>query len=112
MLDEQLPAKHLKPPLNAAGHTAEGVRDMGWSGLKNGELLNAYAAHGFEALLTADRNMAYQQHAAKLPLPVVVLQVTSTHKDHLLRVLPLVHLLLEDEDELQPNFYFVGPVAS
>jgi hypothetical protein len=35
---------------------------MGWSGVKNGELLKLAEADGFNVLLTADRNMAYQQN--------------------------------------------------
>jgi hypothetical protein len=35
--------------------------EMGWEQLKNGELLNAAEAGGFEVLITADKNLRYQQ---------------------------------------------------
>lgn len=34
---------------------------MGWSGEKNGELLNLCEAEGFPVLLTGDQNLSYQQ---------------------------------------------------
>ncbi|MCZ0937990.1 MAG: hypothetical protein OXJ55_05105 [Caldilineaceae bacterium] len=35
---------------------------MGWQGGENGELLQLAAARGFDALITADRNMPHQQN--------------------------------------------------
>ncbi len=41
---------------------------MGWQGKENGELLELAAARGFDALITADRNMPHEQnrHAPSL----------------------------------------------
>ena len=49
---------------------------MGWKGKENGELLQLAAARGFDALITADRNMPRQQNR-NAPLPVVVLRASS-----------------------------------
>ena len=49
---------------------------MGWKGKENGELLQLAAARGFDALITADRNMPRQQNR-NAPLPVVVLRTSS-----------------------------------
>ena len=38
------------------------VVDMGWSSKRNGELLQLMLKEGFEALLTVDRNLEFQQN--------------------------------------------------
>jgi predicted nuclease of predicted toxin-antitoxin system len=69
LLDESLP--HDLAAL-IAGHDVSTVRDEGWASVKNGQLL-ALAATKFEAFITADRNLEFQQNLAKLPIAVVVL---------------------------------------
>jgi hypothetical protein len=54
------------------GHFVRTVQLMGWSGLVNGKLLAATAGD-FDALITGDRNMQYQQSTSQLPMSVVVL---------------------------------------
>ena len=57
VLDECLP-KRLTREL--AGHEARTVQQMGWSGISNGKLL--YSIRGqFDAFITVDSNLAYQQ---------------------------------------------------
>ncbi|HEV8094534.1 MAG TPA: DUF5615 family PIN-like protein [Burkholderiales bacterium] len=73
LLDESLPAE-LQAEL--PGHEVRTVRDMGWSGLKNGELL-ARSANQFDVFLTADQNLQYQQNLLTLPVAVVVLAAKS-----------------------------------
>ena len=46
---------------------------QGWDTLKNGELLAAAEADGFDMLLTTDKNMSYQQNLAGRKIGVVVL---------------------------------------
>ena len=38
------------------------TKRMGWQGEENGELLQLAAPRGFDALLTADRNMPHEQN--------------------------------------------------
>jgi hypothetical protein len=38
------------------------VREMNWLGTKNGELLAKAASNDFDDIITADRNMYYQQN--------------------------------------------------
>jgi hypothetical protein len=47
--------------------------ELGWQELKNGDLLDAAQDQGFEVLVTADRNLAYQQNLKGRPLAIVVL---------------------------------------
>lgn len=49
------------------------VRERGWAGKANGELLRA-AEHEFEAMVTMDRNLQYQQNLRVLQLGVVVIR--------------------------------------
>ena len=73
LLDESLPIE-LRSEI--PGHDVRHVREIGWSGLKNGELLRRATAL-FDAFLTADQNLQYQQNLARLPVSVVVLVAQS-----------------------------------
>jgi hypothetical protein len=85
------------PPRDLAsllpGHEVTTVRAMGWSGFRNGRLL-AQAAPSFDAFLTADKNLEYQQNLSALPLTVVVLRARSNRIQSLEPLLPdLIKLL-------------------
>ena len=84
LLDESLPVE-LKFELS--GHHVATVQEMGWSGLKNGELLTC-ASNRFEVLITADRNIRYQQNLNKLQVAVVVLVAKSNRIEQLRTLLP------------------------
>jgi predicted nuclease of predicted toxin-antitoxin system len=47
--------------------------ELGWQGLKNGDLLNVARDEGFEVMVTADRNLADQQNLKDQRLAIVVL---------------------------------------
>jgi hypothetical protein len=55
------------------GHTVEEARSHGWDTLRNGELLDAAEAAGFDVLLTTDRNIRYQQNLTRRTIAIVVL---------------------------------------
>lgn len=48
---------------------------MGWSGLSNGDLLAA-AQMEFDALITTDQNLSYQQNLTTRTIAIVVLTTT------------------------------------
>jgi len=52
------------------GHTVEEARDRGWDRLKNGDLLDAAEAEGFDVFVTTDRNIRYQQNLFQRQLPL------------------------------------------
>jgi hypothetical protein len=54
-------------------HTVKETRDQGWDTLRNGDLLNAAEAAGFDVLLTTDKNIRYQQNLANRRIAIVVL---------------------------------------
>jgi predicted nuclease of predicted toxin-antitoxin system len=88
LLDESLPWRlaHL-----LEGHNVESVQRAGWAGVKNGALLELAAAD-YDAFITADQNLQYQQKLATLPLTVFVLAARSTA---LVDLAPLVPELLQ-----------------
>jgi len=60
ILDESTPQK-LRLLINA-NHSVVTTWFQGWSGLKNGALLKAAEAAGFDLFLTADQELSYQQN--------------------------------------------------
>jgi uncharacterized protein DUF5615 len=84
LLDESLP-NELQSEL--IGHEVQIVNELGWSGLKNGDLL-ARGAGRFEVFLTADQNLRYQQNLSTLPLAVVVLVARSNRMEDLRPLIP------------------------
>ena len=63
---------------------------MGWAGSKNGDLLGRTAAHGFDALVTADRGIEYQRNPDHLPIPVLVPIASRTRVQELRVLVPRV----------------------
>jgi hypothetical protein len=54
------------------GHFVRTAFEMGWSGLSNGVLL-AQVSLQFDAFLTVDQNVQFQQNLSILPLPVAII---------------------------------------
>ncbi len=77
------------------GHTCHSVGYSGWKGQKNGELLRLAAAAGFEALLTNDTNLPYQQNQKTLPIAVVVPKAPSNDLEDVRPLLPKLLAALE-----------------
>src|SRR5687768_14709506 len=96
LLDESLP-RTLRAEL--LEHSVKTVVEMGWSGIKNGELLRR-AADRFDVFVTADQNLPYQQNLSALPVSVVVL-AARTNRIEALR--PLVPELLLSLVSLRPK---------
>ncbi|EGK88887.1 hypothetical protein D0A34_16460 [Microcoleus vaginatus PCC 9802] len=84
LLDECAP-RPLKREL--ADYEIRTVVEMGWSGKKNGELLQLMSQEGFTILLTTDQNLRYQQNLQQAGVAVVVLVASSNRLPDLL---PLV----------------------
>jgi predicted nuclease of predicted toxin-antitoxin system len=89
LLDECVP-RTLKWQFPA--HDIWTIRDMGWAGKKNGELLALMKANGFEVLLTVDRNLRFQQNLAAAGIAVVVMVAVSNRPSDLFPVVPAVEV--------------------
>lgn len=55
------------------GHTVRTAAQEKWDRLRNGELLNAAEAAGFDVLVTTDKSMRYQQNLTGRKIAIVVL---------------------------------------
>src|SRR5829696_10465525 len=86
LLDESLPRKLSRD--FGPSHDVFTVRDMGWLGQKNGALIRLMVDNGFEALITVDRNLSYQQNLDRLPISVFVLCAVNNRLDTLQSLVP------------------------
>ena len=98
LLDESIPVKLRRSLPN---HDVRTVVEMGWSGVKNGKLL-ALAADEFDAFVTVDKNLPYQQNLTTLPVAVIVLDAVSNELSALLPLLPSLEQALQP---LKPRTY-------
>ena len=73
LLDESVPSRLRR---SLPDHAVRTVVEMGWSGVKNGTLL-ALAANEFDAFVTVDKNLPYQQNLTTLAIAVLVLASAS-----------------------------------
>jgi hypothetical protein len=69
------------------GHHVRTARQMGWTSIKNGELL-ALAAQEFDIFVTVDRNLAFQQNLAPLTVAVIILQAPTNRLADLQDLVP------------------------
>jgi predicted nuclease of predicted toxin-antitoxin system len=88
LLDESLPRK-LRSDFGSE-HEVWTVRDKGWLGKKNGELLKLLIADNFEIFITVDKNLPYQQNLERLPLTIFVLKAKDNRRSTLQKLIPLV----------------------
>jgi len=96
MLDESVPKKL---GFELAGHFVNTVQQVGWAGLKNGELLRK-AKDEFDVLVTADQNIQYQQDLAALPIPVVIIVAVNNRIE---TIRPLIPSLLATLSRIEPG---------
>lgn len=95
VVDECLPNRLCKA---LVGHEAVLVQKAGYSGFKDGALLEQIQSE-FDAFLTIDGNLVYQQNLGQYRIAVVVLRaLTNTFED----LEPLVPQLLSVLATLEP----------
>jgi hypothetical protein len=86
LLDECVPRK-LKRELQ--GHEVLTATEKGWSGVQNGELLKLAAAE-FDAFLTVDQNLKYQQNLQTFHIGIILLVARNNRLKTLLPLMPEV----------------------
>ena len=96
LIDECLP-RQMKFWLSKY-HNATTLRDMGWEGVKNGKLLKLANDYGFNVLITADKNMHYQQNFIGLSVSAAV--IPSNFKPHVEKSIPA---LLQSLEKISPG---------
>ncbi len=59
------------------GHTVDIPSRKGWSGLRNGDLLDAAEQEGYQVLITTDQSLRYQQNLARRTISTIILMKAS-----------------------------------
>lgn len=97
LLDECLPQRlrHELP-----GHEVTTVQRLGWAGTRNGALLRRVAGAGFDAFVTIDRGIEFQQRVAALPFGIVTLRA---HTSDIAQLRPLMPEVLAVLSQLGPG---------
>ena len=98
LLDECV-TRYLKPDF--IGHDVKTVREAGFTGHKNGQLLKA-AEIAFDVLVTVDQSICHQQNLRAFDLGVLILAAKSNKYEDLK---PLVPRALEALKSLQPGAF-------
>lgn len=99
LLDENFPVDFAKLFI---GYEILTVHSLGWSGIKNGELLRR--AHSVcDVFVTLDRNLEFQQNIKILPFGVVVVRARSNRVadlvPHLASILDAANCVLPGQVE-------------
>lgn len=74
LLDEQIDVR-MKPLLRE--FKVYTLHDFDWLGLQNGALREQVNQNGFDALVSADKNMPFQQNLSKVNFALVLLDTPS-----------------------------------
>ncbi len=90
LLDECIDRRLAK---DLEGHDIRTVPQMGWAGVKNGELLEL-AEREFDVFITVDRNLSFQQNLPKFNIAVLVLHAASNRLADLKLLAPKILLTL------------------
>ncbi|MGA2982961.1 MAG: DUF5615 family PIN-like protein [Terriglobia bacterium] len=75
------------------GHEVHALREMGWNSMPNGELLTLAASH-FEAFVTTDRTLSFQQNLPRFNIAVVVLTAATNRLSDLRPIVPALLKIL------------------
>lgn len=86
LLDECVPRRLCQ---HLAGHDVRTVQEMGWSGKKNGELLQLAVSQSFEVFLTIDQNIRHQQNIRIAAIALLVLVAPTNRLADLPPLMPM-----------------------
>lgn len=76
------------------GHEVKSARQMGWTTIKNGELLTL-ASKQFDVFVTVDRNLSFQQNFGQVAIAVVVIHAKTNRLADLRKLLTDVLIAIE-----------------
>jgi predicted nuclease of predicted toxin-antitoxin system len=100
LIDENLPKK-LKKELS--DFEIYSIQEMGWLGLKNGELIRSMIENKFDTLITFDQNLQYQQNLSTYPISIVLVNLQNNQFSTILPYIEKMEILLKDIDS--PGIY-------
>lgn len=99
LLDENLP-KPLKKHFSEEFEVFT-VHDLGWQSKKDKELLEAIVKEDIGILITADRNLQYQQNLEKYPVQVIVIISLDNRYKSLFPKVPQIEVALKNASETE-----------
>ena len=102
LLDECV-TKHLKPYLS--DNEVYTVRELQWSGIKNGRLMELCVENKFDVILTIDKNLKYQQNLHKYPLIIIIINSFTSKIEELVTFLPSLKNQINQFEKY--NAYFI-----
>src|SRR5438067_1782988 len=82
-----------------SGHTIRTVQEMGWAGIRNGELLNL-AEPEFDLILSTDQNIPFQQNLKGRDVALIILVTRDTRLPNLL---PFVQEIERTAQDILPG---------
>lgn len=91
LIDELLPVQLADELQDLAPRT---VHQQGWKGFTNGELLKAASEAGFDAIVTGDLSMSFQQNLDKYRVGLVVVRARSNRMQDLTPLVPEIRQAL------------------
>ncbi|MGC1088598.1 MAG: hypothetical protein WA894_09190, partial [Candidatus Acidiferrum sp.] len=84
----------MKFLFSSSAHQCETVREAGFGGKENGELLSL-AEGNFDVLITVDKNLRYQQNITNRRIAILVLRAASNDIDDIRPLLPEILFALQ-----------------
>ena len=105
LLDEQM---DIRMKGHLAGSDIYTLHDLGWLGLKNGELLDNMKAEGFELLITADKNLPFQQNLAALPFTLLLIDTPTLLFVHQVLFIPKIEGFLQNPPVPLPKIVHIS----
>jgi predicted nuclease of predicted toxin-antitoxin system len=87
VIDEDIP-RELAPLFGGPGLHVRHVEDLGFKGMRNGDLLAALS-ETCDVFVTGDTNLQYQQNLARYDLAIVVLHPQRLVIDQIKPLIPL-----------------------
>ncbi len=93
LLDECLPRK-MKFLFLHSGHQCETVREAGFGGKENGELLSL-AEGKFDVLITVDKSLKHQQNISDRNIAILVIRAASNDIDDIRPHFPKMLVVLQ-----------------
>ena len=94
LLDESIDIHFKKsfPPQ----HEVCTVKDMNWTGIKNGKLIELLAENNFDYWIIVDKNIPYQQNIENIPFTIIVLDVFRNTLKQLELFLPKIMKIVKE----------------
>jgi len=101
LLDECIPVRLKK---HLSGFEVYTVTEMGWTSLKNGQLMKVAIESGFDIMMTVDKNLQYQQNLKDYDITIVVFDVLF---NRLQDFVPLIPKFIELQPKLTKKKSYV-----